>query len=253
MEMEYPWPSESFTPGLEEPFAEDWFNNPPSKAHPIDVKYAFIHDKVQEACYDTIPDDQLPATHLNIGRNLREYRIHSDEVLFEVCNHIGAGHALLQDAERQEMATMNLHAARKAMTRAANEHALQYSLAARALSKSIGEDALFTLAVNQVLVQSMFSLAKYEDALKETEVILAGTTCELERVVIAVERVRALRSLGRNREAYEQGMKTIQSLGLKVPDDVWSVEQIMALTMEYKRGLDTEETIRVSPPSLLLT
>ena len=142
---------------------------------------------------------------------------------------------------------MNLRAARKAMTRAANEHALQYSLAARALSKPNGIDQLFTLGVNQVLVQSMFSLAKYEDALKETEKILASTTDELEKVVIGVERVRALRSLGRNREAFEQGFLTIKSVGLKVPDDIWNVDQILGLIMEYKNGLDNEETIRVYP------
>jgi predicted ATPase len=244
MEMEYPWPSESFTPGLEAPFQDEWFTTTPSKSHTIDVKYAFIHDKVQEACYETIPSDQLPLTHLIIGRNLKELSPHSDEVLFEACNHIGAGQELLQDGERREMAMMNLHAARKAMTRAANEHALQYSLVARALGSS-EMDRMFTLGVNQVLVQSMFSLAKYEDALRETESILAETTSELESVVIGVERVRALRSLGRNREAYEQGMKTIQSVGLKVPEDIWNVDQIMGMTMEYKRGLDTEETLRV--------
>jgi predicted ATPase len=247
MEMEYPWSSESFTPGLETPFRDEWFTTTPSNPNTIDVKYAFIHDKVQEACYETIPSDQLPSTHLAIGRNLKELSPHSDEALFEVCNYIGAGQDLLQDGERREMAIMNLHAARKAMTRAANEHALQYSLVARALAGSSEMDRMFTLGVNQVLVQSMFSLAKYEDALREAETILAETTNELESVVIGVERVRALRSLGRNREAYEQGMKTIKSAGLKVPDDVWNVDQIMAMTMEYKRGLDTEETIRVDP------
>jgi predicted ATPase len=246
--MEYPWPSESFTPGLEQPFAEDWFTTAPSSKHQnIDVKYAFIHDKVQEACYDTISEDQLPATHLNIGRNLKEYSTHSDEALFEVCNYIGAGHDLLRDGERREIAMMNLQAARKAMTRAANDHALKYSLAAWALSRDLPDevDSMFRLGVNQVFVQSMFSLAKYEDALRETEGILASTTNELEKVVIGVERVRALRSLGRNREAYEQGMKTIKMVGLKVPEDIWSVDQIMALTAEYKKGLDTKETIEV--------
>lgn len=246
MEMDYPWPSESFTPGLEEPFVDDWFTTAPTKRQHLDVKYEFVHDKVQEVCYEAIPEDQLPATHLNIGRNLKEYSVHSDEVLFEVCNHIGAARQdLLQEGERREMAMMNLRAARKAMTRTANEHALQYSRAARALSKPNGIDGLFTLGVNQVLVQSLFSLAKYEDALKETEEILASTTGELEKIVISVERVRALRSLGRNRDAFEHGFQTIKSVGLKVPNDIWNAEQIMALTMEYKCGLDNEETIRV--------
>jgi len=248
MEMDCPWSSESFTPGAE-PFPEDWLSRPYKNPNHFDIKYEFLHDKVQEACYEMIPEDQLPATHLNIGRNLKEYSIQSDEVLFEICNHIGAGKHLLRDGERSEMAVLNLNAARKAMTRAAFEHALQYSLSARSLSEDRprGEDGTFELSVSQILVQSLFSLAKYDEALEEAESIMERTSSELARVVIGVERIRALRSLGRNRDAYELGLSIIKSVGLRVPENVWDVNEIMAVTMSYKSGLDTEETIRVSP------
>ena len=132
--MDFPWSNESFTPGYDEPFADHWLTQPLRKSNDLDIKYEYLHDKVQEACYEMIPEDQLPAAHLNIGRNLKEYSIQSDEVIFEICNYIGAGQNLLRDEERSEMAILNLNAARKAMTRAAFEHALQYSRAARTLS-----------------------------------------------------------------------------------------------------------------------
>jgi len=246
MEMDYPWSSESFVPGAD-PFAENWLTLPYKNPKDLDIKYEFLHDKVQEACYEMIPEDQLPATHLNIGRNLKEYSIQSDEVLFEICNHIGAGKDLLRNGERSEMAVLNLNAARKAMTRAAFEHALQYSLSARSLSdgRHPGEDDRFELGVSQILVQSLFSLAKYDEALDEAVSIMDATNSELARVVIAVERIRALRSLGRNRDAYELGLNIIKSVGLRVPEDIWDVNEIMAVTMSYKSGLDTEETIKV--------
>ena len=253
MEMNYPWSSESFTPGHEEPFADHWLTRPPqSKSSGLDIKYEFVHDKVQEACYEMIPEDQLPATHLIIGRNLKEYSIQSDEVLFEICNHIGAGQTLLSDEEKSEMAILNLNAARKAMTRAAFEHALQYSLSARSLSLKCPDkiDEIFNLAVNQVLVQSLFSLARYNEALDEAEDIMRMTSSDLEIVVIGIERIRALRSLGRNRDAYEQGMKIIKSVGLQIPDDIWDVRQVMSSAMSYKACLDTEETLQVISPSI---
>src|SRR5271154_83502 len=162
--MDYPWPSESFTPGQDEPFADQWLSKPLRKSSALDIKYEFLHDKVQEACYEMIPEDQLPATHLNIGRNLKEYSIQSDEVLFEICNHVGAGKHLLREGERSEMAVLNLNAARKAMTRAAFEHALQYSLSARSLTgdRQSGQHDKFDLGVSQILVQNLFSLAKYD-------------------------------------------------------------------------------------------
>lgn len=255
MEMDYPWSSESFVPGADtffDPsddrvFSKNWLTLPFKNPKDLDIKYEFLHDRVQEACYEMIPEDQLPATHLNIGRNLKEYSIQSDEVLFEICNHIGVGKHLLRDGERSEMAILNLNASRKAMTRAAFEHALQYSLSARSLAEGrlAVEDDRFSMGVSQMVVQSLFSLAKYDEALAEAELIMAGTNSELARIVMSVERIRALRSLGRNRDAYELGLNIIKSVGLRVPEDIWDVNEIMAVTMSYKSGLDTEETIRV--------
>lgn len=253
MEIDYPLSNESFTPGNDKSFADHWLTQPLRKSSNLDIKYEFLHDKVQEACYEMIPEDHLPATHLNIGRNLKECSIQSDEVLFEICNHIGACQNLLKDEEISEMATLNLTAARKAMTRAAFEHALQYSLAARTLSaKRLDKcDERFSLGVSQVFVQSLFSLAKYSEALEEAELIMESTTSELTRVVMGVERIRGLRSLGRNRDAYEQGMRIIRSVGLQIPDDIWDIKQVMSVAMSYKTGLDTEETLRVPTSQIL--
>ena len=251
MEMDYPWSNESFTPRAD-PFSENWLALPHKNPNEFDIKYEFLHDKVQEACYEMIPEDQLPTTHLKIGRNLKEYSIQSDEVLFEICNHIGMGKHLLREVERSEMAVLNLNAARKAMTLAAFDHALQYSLSARSLSdeRMRGVDNGFELGVGQILVQSLFSLAKYDEALEEAESMMENSSSELAKVVIGVERIRALRSLGRNRDAYELGLNIIKFVGLRVPDDIWDINQIMEVTMSYKSGLDTEETIRV-PPNVL--
>ena len=142
---------------------------------------------------------------------------------------------------------MNLQAARKAMTRAAYEYALKYSLAARHLSESVGIkiDQITNLGINQVIVQALFSLARYDDALKESESILGSTTHELARVVIGAERIRALRSLGRNNEAYEHGMSVIHEFGLRVPNDIYDTNQIKSLCQHYREVIDTEESIHV--------
>jgi hypothetical protein len=210
------------------------------------VEYGFVHDWVQEACYNMIPTDELPETHLKIGRNLREYSIENDEVYFEICNHIGAGQTLLlQDDERLDMAMVNLFAAQKAMTRAAYDHALQYGLAARHLSKGLEIDAKLKLDMDQVLVQALFSLGMYVDALQEIDKIMDSTEDKLVHIVMGVEKVRTLRILGRNRDAYQCGWNIIRSVGLRVPDDIFDPDELMMITMEYKEMLDTEETIRV--------
>lgn len=247
METGYPWSSESFTPGVLAPFSDRLFSESVPSYPEIDLKYEFAHDKVQEACYDMIPSEQLAAVHLTVGRNLKQNLGKTDDVLFEVCNHFLAAKSFLRDDELREMATLNLHAARTAMIQVAFDHALRYSLAARTISKTLTKemDENFSLSVCQVLVQSLFSLARYDEALMETDVVLSSKPSKSAMVAIGVEKVRVLKSLGRNREAYEEGMRTIQLEGLEVPEDIWDATQIMALTASYKIGLDTEETVQV--------
>jgi len=221
----------------------------------IDYQYTFMHDHMQEACYGMIPEEQLPATHLSIGRNLKEYSNQSDNI-FEICNHIGFEPVsdLLELKERGEMALMNLGAARKSMGRAAFEHALRYSRAAQALSRDpeVVIHEIDRLGIDQVVVQALVSLAMYEEALVETQSMMETTTNELSSLVIGVERIRALRSVGRNVDAYELGMKSIESLGLQIPDNIHDHHQIMSFCAKYKENLDIEETIKVTSVETVL-
>ena len=195
-----------------------------------------------------IPAEQLPATHLIIGRNLKAFMGQTEELLFEICNHFAIGKDFLDDEEQREMAIINLHAARMALKRTAFDHALRYSLASRTFAKSLSDEMneSFKFDVTQVLVQSLFSLARYEEALVEADLALKSSLSDSSIVAIGVEKVRVLRSLGHNRDAYEQGMNTIKMTGLRVPEDVWDIGQVLALTDSYKAGLDAMETTKVS-------
>ena len=93
--------------------------------------YKFLHDRVQEAAYSLIPDDQRAELHLRIGRilleNTPEYRLM--ENVFEIVNHFNPGATLITDRrEKDRLAGLNLLAGRKAMAAAA------YLIAARYLS-----------------------------------------------------------------------------------------------------------------------
>src|SRR5205814_10593025 len=111
-----------------------------------------------EACYEMNPPDQISPTPLSIGQNLKEHGGVSDQVCFEICDQIVTEPSpLLNDEEKQEMALVNLRAARKAMTRAAYEHALKYSLAARDLSEQLTKNLneVTRLGISQVLVLAL--------------------------------------------------------------------------------------------------
>lgn len=90
--------------------------------------YAFPHDRLQETAYSLIPESERAALHLEVGRSLRRSmnRKSSDSV-FDVVKHLNRGAHLLDDqAERTELAELNLSLARRSKTTAADASALGY-------------------------------------------------------------------------------------------------------------------------------
>ncbi|MEG3974976.1 AAA family ATPase [Microcoleus sp. herbarium8] len=89
-------------------------SNTESVANPT---YRFLHDRVQQAAYSLIPDNQKQATHLKIGQLLlHKYSdIEREEKLFDIVGHFNQGIELInQLSEREALALLNLEAGGKA-------------------------------------------------------------------------------------------------------------------------------------------
>src|SRR5262249_25305633 len=95
----------------------------------FDDSYRFAHDRVQEAAYALIREERRAPAHLRIGRLLTA-KIPPDkreEVVFDIVSHYNRASSLLTSAdEREEVAALNLMAARRAKASAAYASALSY-------------------------------------------------------------------------------------------------------------------------------
>ena len=95
--------------------------------------YRFVHDRVQEAAYLLIPEDQRAAHHLLVGRLLLS-RMSQQEIsdgIFEVVNQLNLGSQLISDrGEQERTAALNLQAGEKAKAATAYLSACRYLAAA---------------------------------------------------------------------------------------------------------------------------
>jgi len=114
--------------------------------------YRFLHDRVREAAYFLIPDQQRAQTHLRIGRILTENTPQErlEEAIFDIVNQLNRGSRLITEAgERERVAELNLIAGKRAKASAAYASALKYLHAGRSLLRQEawddGYDVIFSI------------------------------------------------------------------------------------------------------------
>ncbi|HTN84205.1 MAG TPA: AAA family ATPase [Sorangium sp.] len=91
--------------------------------------YRFLHDRVQQAAYAMIEEDERSGLHADIGRLLLRSLGGRDpeEKVFDIVYHLNRGADLLSDAaERRRLAELNLLAGRRALLSAAFDAARGY-------------------------------------------------------------------------------------------------------------------------------
>lgn len=101
--------------------------------------YKFLHDRIQQAAYLLIPEEQRGQVHLEIGRLLlsRVPEAEREDRLFDIVNHLNSGLGLISDdQERYRLAALNLQAGRRAKSSSAYSSAVSYLSAAAQLLPS---------------------------------------------------------------------------------------------------------------------
>lgn len=111
--------------------------------------YEFVHDRVQEAAYSLIPEEDRAHVHLQIGRLLIA-ATPADKIaerIFNLINQLNRGTALISDSnEKSRVAELNLLAARKARGSTAYAAACTYTSVGMSLLSDEDRDSAYELA-----------------------------------------------------------------------------------------------------------
>ena len=95
----------------------------------LGAEYKFVHDRVQQAVYSLLSEAEKQATHLEVGRQLLAHMPIDtrEERIFDLVNQLNQGRELIESqAERLQLAKLNLQAGQKAKASAAIQAAFNY-------------------------------------------------------------------------------------------------------------------------------
>ncbi|WP_423596558.1 diguanylate cyclase [Roseateles sp. MS654] len=205
------------------------------------VRYAFAHDRVQEAALQRIAADQRPVLQLRIGRLLRDrhHAAHPDVPLpYPVLHHLNAARLLLRadedETERRALAADNMQASRQAMDAAAFEPAADYAELALELAPDAPDRAAWLH--HGARMAYLAGRPARMDALLESA--LADASDNAQRARLLEVRMEAFYAQGRLADTVDLGLELFLLLGAELPRA--GGPDAMAQVMQLLAGLQHE-------------
>ncbi|MGG6282666.1 trifunctional serine/threonine-protein kinase/ATP-binding protein/sensor histidine kinase [Leptolyngbya sp. AN03gr2] len=195
-----------------------------SDDHPesLTVQYRFAHDQIQQAAYQSISDDDKPATHLKIGKLLLQTIPETglDEHLFAIVNSLNLGASLISDPkEREQLSRLNLRAGRKAKASTAYQTAADYCrIAIELLGSEPWQFYDLALKLYEEAAESAYLSGDLALMKQSIQSVLQHAKTPLERVKTYQTLVEAEKAQGNHKAAIEAGLTILNQLGINLPE-----------------------------------
>ncbi|MFH0976869.1 MAG: AAA family ATPase [Spirochaetota bacterium] len=185
--------------------------------------YRFIHDRVQEAVYSLIDDEEKNRLHFRIGKAFLDKNGRNDagEKIFYIVNQLNFGIVLLEDRrERIEVAKLNLEAAKKAKESTAYASAVKYLRAGRTLlhDNSWSDEYNLTYSVYKELAECEYLCGNFNEAEGLFNILLEKVNDNIDRANVYNIMVVLYTNVGNLSEAIKVGIKAVQLFGVKISE-----------------------------------
>ncbi len=175
------------------------------------INYKFLHDRVQEAAYSLIPEEQKKATHLQIGNLLLKNtpEIQKEEKLFEIVNQLNIALILIIDPiEREKLLKLNLEAGRKAQLATAYTLAVEYLTIGLELlpDESWYSQYELTLLLYQSITEVLCLSGDFERMESYATVVLQQAKTLLEQIPIYNVKIQAYMAQAQHKNALQTAL-----------------------------------------------
>ncbi len=187
------------------------------------VSYIFLHDRVQQAAYFLIHENQKKLTHLQIGRLLLNNTLtgEREENIFDIVNQLNMGVELIENqTERDELAQLNLIAGGKAKASTAYAAAKKYLTVGWELLATDSWQTQYelTLALSESATEVAYLNGNFEQMEIWAEVVLQQAKTIFDKVKVYEIRITTSASQNRLREGIEIGLQALKLLGITFPE-----------------------------------
>jgi PAS domain S-box-containing protein len=184
--------------------------------------YKFLHDRIQQAAYSLIPDEQRAEVHLRIGRLLLASMTPDDlaQHLFDVANQLNRGAALLVDRdEKAQVATINLRVGRKAKMSAAYASASAYLAAGVALldERDWGDRYELTFSLWLEQAECEFLSGNFDKADQHIVELLRRAVSKIDQAALYQLKVQFHVAKSENPQAVDSALTCLRLFGIDLP------------------------------------
>jgi PAS domain S-box-containing protein len=197
-----------------------------------DGAYKFLHDRIQQAAYSLIPDEQRADVHLRIGRALLASMTANElaEHLFDVANQFNRGATrLIHRDEKMQVATIDLRAGRKAKASAAYASARAYFSAGTALldERNWGSQYELTFSVWLERAECELLSGNFEKAEQLIAELLPRGASKVDQAAVYHLKVRFHVMQSERQQAVAGALTCLRMFGIDLPaHPTWEQVQV---------------------------
>lgn len=198
------------------------------------ISYKFLHDRIQQAAYSLIPENQKQETHLHIGRLLLQDTPAGSlaENVLDIVNQLNVGWDLLtEESEKYELAKLNLLAGKKAKAATAYEAAAKYlNIGLKLLAvDSWQKQYELTLNLYTETTEIEYLNGDFVQSNYLCDVALHQATTILDKVKLYEIKMLTYMAQNQMPEVLEIGVKSLKELGVILPNKPTKLDVVSAL------------------------
>jgi len=224
--------------------------DPPSDRRQVNT-FRFLHDRIQQAAFDCIPEEAKKEFRLHIGRRLMGELTADDELIPQpdvLSNLNYAWELITDDEQRQHIARLNLVAGRRARQALAYQDALGYvSVGLDLLGKNAWQhcyDLAFEL--HSEAFECEYLTANFERADQLFRILIANARSKLDKTMIYRTKILLDTSEERYEEAVKVGIAALRLFKVRYvrnPSRLHLLVQLM-LARYRMRGREPQDLLR---------